>query len=74
VTTPARPTAGDADCDGTLEAADLVVLVGAIFGAGPGGCAGLDADGSGTLNAADPATLIGRLNEPPLRTSGESDS
>ena len=62
VTTPARPTAGDADCDGTVERADMVTLVEVIFSGGSGGCAGLDADGSGALDAADPAALVGLLD------------
>ncbi len=62
VTTPDRPAAGDADCDGILEPSDLPVLVGVLFGTGPDTCAGLDADASGTLDAADPAALIAHLD------------
>lgn len=44
----------DLNCDGSIDAADLAVLLGAWGTAGPG-----DLDGNGTVNAADLAILLG---------------
>ncbi len=47
--------AGDLDGSGTVDAADLAILLGAWGTAGPG-----DVDGSGTVDAADLALLLGQ--------------
>jgi hypothetical protein len=46
--------AGDLDGNGTVDAADLAILLGAWGLTGPG-----DLDGNGTVDAADLATLLG---------------
>ena len=52
------PTPGDANCDGTVSAADVSELVALLEGIAPLVCGGVDANQNGTLDEGDlPATI-----------------
>lgn len=52
------PMPGDANCDGTVSAADVSELVALLEGIAPLVCAGVDANQNGTLDEGDlPATI-----------------
>lgn len=55
---------GDANCDDTFSAGDLIALVQALPAGAPATCTRADADGDGVLDQADLTTLIGTLFEP----------
>ncbi len=59
--------AGDLDCDGTISASDIELVVATIFGATEPTCAGFpaaDADLDGEIDAADPAQLVRAIHDP----------
>ncbi len=58
------PPLGDADCDGSLTAADLIALVRLIDMQAPPPCPSADANCDGTLNQDDLTALIGTLFGP----------
>jgi len=51
---------GDANCDGSLRAADLTALVMAVA-TNDGGACGADADASGVVDEADLAATVSLL-------------
>ncbi len=57
------PLEGDADCSGAVDAADLLEIVGVVFG-DASTCGATDADCSGATDAADLAVTIRRTGEP----------
>jgi hypothetical protein len=69
--TPTRtptPAAGDADCNGRIDTADLDAAAAAVFEGTT--CAGADANGDGLFTAADLTTIAALLPDPaPTPTS-----
>ncbi len=62
------PSAGDANCDGSVTAADLTALVAVLEGIAPPLCVGADADQNGELDEADLPSIVDILfNEPAIQ-------
>ncbi|MFQ5666047.1 MAG: gluconate 2-dehydrogenase subunit 3 family protein [Candidatus Binatia bacterium] len=55
---------GDANCDGTVTAADLAAVAGQAGLAGDAACPRADVDANGTIDAADAAAAAGLLFQP----------
>jgi hypothetical protein len=58
------PPLGDADCDGSLTAADLIAMVRLIVKQMPPPCPSADTNGDGVLNQDDVSAVIAALFEP----------